>query len=148
MSDLVHPGACQPLSVQGCSLIILRQHQDDRGPLAVLGQGDAILPFPPQRIFLTHHATGSTRGEHAHRICAQLLLCPHGSLCVRIDDGRHHEVVRLDQPHLALYVPPMVWAEQFDHSPDAVLIVAASHPYDPADYLRNRAEWLKALRQT
>lgn len=148
MSDLVHPGASQALSVQGCSLITLRQHQDDRGPLAVLGQGEAVLPFSPQRLFLTHHATGSTRGEHAHRVCAQLLLCPHGSLRVRLDDGFHQEDVLLDQPHLALYVPPMIWAEQYDHSPDAVLLVAASHPYDPADYLRSRTEWLQALARS
>jgi UDP-2-acetamido-3-amino-2,3-dideoxy-glucuronate N-acetyltransferase len=148
MSDLVHPGSCQPLSVHGCSLITLRQHRDDRGPLAVLGQGEAVLPFSPQRLFLTHHATGTTRGEHAHRVCAQLLLCPHGSLRVRIDDGRRHEEVLLDQPHLALYVPPLVWAEQFDHSPDAVLIVAASHPYDATDYLRTRSDWLQALQQS
>ena len=146
-SDLVHKGSTSPLGVGGCQLITLRQHCDYRGPLAVLGQGDAPLPFAPQRIFLVHSATGTVRGEHAHRLCHQLLLCTHGSVRIRIDDGQHDRTIILNQPHLALHIPPMVWAEQDQHSPDAALLVLASHPYDPADYLRTRHAWLAALKE-
>ena len=144
-SDLVHIGSTTPLGVGACQLITLRQHSDHRGPLAVLGQGDAPLPFTPQRIFLVHHVTGPVRGEHAHRLCHQLLLCTHGSVRIRIDDGRHQHTITLNQPHLALHIPPMIWAEQDQHSPDAALLVLASHPYDPSDYLRSRQSWLAAL---
>lgn len=145
-SDLIHTGATTPLGVGGCKLITLRQHCDHRGPLAVLGQDNAPLPFAPQRLFLVHHVTGSVRGEHAHRLCHQLLLCTHGSVHVRIDDGHNERTIVLNQPHLALHVPPMIWAEQDQHSPDAALLVLASHPYDANDYLRTRDTWLAALR--
>ena len=31
----------------------------------------------------------------------------------------------------------MVWAAQYAHTEDAVLLVLASHPYDPNDYIRD-----------
>jgi hypothetical protein len=74
-----------------------------------------------------------------------VLVCTAGSLRVLVDDGVNREEILLSGPQEALYIPPMVWAEQFGHSPDAVLLVLASHPYDPDDYLRTRAAWLAAL---
>jgi UDP-2-acetamido-3-amino-2,3-dideoxy-glucuronate N-acetyltransferase len=142
--DLLHPGGRLDLQVRGACLITLRQHTDHRGPIAILGQGEATLPFEANRIFLTYNVTGG-RGAHAHRECQQLLLCPAGSVTILLDDGTTSERVTLSAPWQALYVPPMVWAEQYDHSPDAVLMVAASHPYAAEDYLRTLEEWRAAL---
>ena len=36
----------------------------------------------------------------------------------------------------------MVWASQFRYSPDAVLLVLASHPYDPDDYIRDYGDFV------
>lgn len=146
-TDLLHPGSTRQLRVRGAQLITLRQHCDDRGPIAILGQGDAALPFQARRIFLTYSVTGERRGAHAHRQCQQLLLCAAGSVTVLIDDGTHSEEITLSHPSQALYVPPMVWAEQFGHSPDAVLMVAASDDYDSTDYLRTRDDWRQALQE-
>jgi hypothetical protein len=41
----------------------------------------------------------------------------------------------------------MTWGSQYDYSPDAVLLVFASHFYDAADYIRNYDEFL-ALAMT
>lgn len=38
-------------------------------------------------------------------------------------------------------MPPMTWGGQFDYSPDAVLLVFASHYYDADDYIRDYAEF-------
>jgi hypothetical protein len=35
-----------------------------------------------------------------------------------------------------------VWGIQYKFSSDAVLLVFASHEYDPADYIRNYSEFL------
>jgi UDP-2-acetamido-3-amino-2,3-dideoxy-glucuronate N-acetyltransferase len=43
---------------------------------------------------------------------------------------------------VGIYVPPLVWASQFQYDPDAVLLVLASHPYDPDDYVRDYGEFL------
>jgi UDP-2-acetamido-3-amino-2,3-dideoxy-glucuronate N-acetyltransferase len=40
----------------------------------------------------------------------------------------------------------MVWATEYKHSADSRLMVFASHSYDPADYIRDYAEFLKAVR--
>ena len=54
------------------------------------------------------------------------------------------EEIVLDAPNLGLYLPPMVWAVQYQYSADAVLLVFASEHYDPADYIRDYDEFLAA----
>jgi len=63
------------------------------------------------------------------------------------DDGLHREQFLLDSPEKAVYIPPMVWALQYKHSADAVLLVLASDYYDPDDYIRDYAEFLKIANQ-
>ncbi len=82
-----------------------------------------------------------TRGEHAHRACHQFLVCTSGQVSAVVDDGRHRSEVCLDNPRTGLYVPPMVWGTQYNYSPDAVLLVFASEPYDAADYVRDYREF-------
>jgi hypothetical protein len=53
----------------------------------------------------------------------------------------------MDRPTLGIYIPPMVWAAEFDHSPDSRLLVFASHHYDPADYIREYDKYLAALKR-
>lgn len=143
---LHHPGSNRPTSVRGVRLITLVQHRDARGPLAILGQDAAQLPFAPVRIFFTYEANEQARGAHAHRGCEQILICTAGSLQVRVSDGEDEETITLCGPEQALYLGPMVWAEQFHHQPGTVLMVLASHPYDETDYLRDVAQWRQALK--
>jgi UDP-2-acetamido-3-amino-2,3-dideoxy-glucuronate N-acetyltransferase len=118
--------------------------QDLRGNLTV-GEIPADVPFAPQRYFLVHDVPSSeTRGAHAHRRCAQFLVCVAGACSVLVDDGLHRMEVRLDRPRLALYVPPMIWAVQYKYTSDAVLLVLASQPYDAADYIRDYDAFLAA----
>ena len=42
----------------------------------------------------------------------------------------------LSKPTLGIYVPPLVWGSQFRYEAGSVLLVLASHPYDPDDYIR------------
>lgn len=143
-SDNLH-GSTQSTSVRGVKRIQLVSRRDHRGPLAVLGQDEAPMPFIPQRFFFTYEANEHSRGAHAHRVCEQLLICTYGSLKVRVSDGVTEAVLDLSGPQNAIYIGPMVWAEQFGHTPGAVLMVMASHPYDEADYIRNHADWLAEL---
>jgi hypothetical protein len=39
----------------------------------------------------------------------------------------------------------MIWASEHLHSADSTLLVLASHPYDPADYIRDYAEYLTMI---
>ncbi len=138
-------GETQPAGVSGVKLIKLVQRGDQRGDLAILGQGEAPLPFVPVRLFLTYRSNELSRGAHAHRACEQLLICVTGKVKMLVDDGTHRKVIALTSPSEAVYIGPMVWAEEFDHSADAVILVLASLPYDEADYIRTHAEWQQAL---
>ncbi|WP_085811386.1 WxcM-like domain-containing protein [Sphingomonas sp. TZW2008] len=128
--------------VPGVELLTLRMAADMRGKLAVGQVGDG-LPFVPQRMFMVYDVPSrETRGEHAHRECHQLLMCVHGQCVAVADDGRKRQEFLLDASHKALYMPPRIWGTQYRYSEDAVLVVLASHAYDPADYVRDYREFL------
>src|SRR5690606_5093207 len=118
---------------------------DLRGSLSV-GEFGRDLPFVPQRYFLVFGVPSrETRGEHAHRACHQFLVCTHGSVRVLADDGRGRREFLLDSPDAGLHLPPMTWGTQFQYSPDAVLLVLASHAYDAGDYIRDYDEFLSLV---
>lgn len=133
-------------SVKGVTLHTFPTVQDIRGTLSV-GEFEKEVPFNPQRYFLVYGVpTAETRGEHAHLNCHQFLIAVNGSLHVVADDGDTREEVVLDQRNRGLYLPPMTWGIQYRYSPDAVLLVFASHYYDAADYIRDYGEFLRLVR--
>jgi hypothetical protein len=42
----------------------------------------------------------------------------------------------------------MIWGTQYDYSQDALLLVLASDPYDPDDYIRDPDVFFGATAQT
>jgi UDP-2-acetamido-3-amino-2,3-dideoxy-glucuronate N-acetyltransferase len=130
------------LRVAGASLHRLVRADDLRGSL-VSGELESHIPFAPQRFFSVMHVPSKdVRGAHAHRVCEQFLVCLAGSVAVVLDDGRVREEVALESPQLGLYVPPLVWSVQYRYTRDAILLVLASHPYEPRDYIRDYDEFL------
>jgi acetyltransferase-like isoleucine patch superfamily enzyme/dTDP-4-dehydrorhamnose 3,5-epimerase-like enzyme len=135
----------EPTRVAGVVVHDLPLVHDLRGNLTV-GEVPADVPFSPKRYFLVLDVpTGETRGSHAHRECAQFLVCVTGSCAVVVDDGTNRLEIALDRPSRALYIPPMVWATQYKYTRDAVLLVLASHSYDARDYIRDYDEFLTAV---
>jgi len=131
--------------VRGVRVQRMRQVEDLRGRLSA-GQYDDDLPFIPHRYFLVFDVPGKeVRGEHAHRVCEQFLVCVRGSVTVVVDDGQVSEEIVLNATDTGLYVPPLVWAVQYRYSEDALLLVLASHAYDPADYIRDYDEFLSEV---
>jgi UDP-2-acetamido-3-amino-2,3-dideoxy-glucuronate N-acetyltransferase len=130
------------LRVRGVSLHRLVRANDLRGSL-VSGEVETHIPFEPLRFFSVMEVPSKyVRGAHAHRRCEQFLICQAGSVAVVLDDGRVREEVVLDDPGLGLYLPPMVWGIQYRYTPDALLLVLASRPYEAADYIRDYDEFL------
>lgn len=132
-----------PVGSGSAALWPLTRVRDLRGSLAAAEfAGD--LPFVPSRAFFVFDVPGErVRGEHAHRVCEQFLICVHGSVRVLVDDGRNRVDVGLESPDVGLHVPPLVWAVQYRFSGDAVLAVLASHAYDPDDYIRDYEDFLE-----
>lgn len=129
-------------SVSGVKLHRLPRYQDLRGALSV-GEFSKDLPFQPKRYFLVFDVPSQeTRGEHAHRICHQFLICVKGSVRVLADDGTRREEFTLDSPSVGLHLPPMIWGTQYQYSPGAVLLVFASEGYDSDEYIRHYDEFI------
>jgi dTDP-4-dehydrorhamnose 3,5-epimerase-like enzyme len=135
------------LEVNGTRLYDLPLVTDLRGRLSFAEYGQ-LLPFIPKRYFLVMDVPGKeVRGEHAHRICHQFLVCVKGSCSVVVDDGSHRAEILLNRPNMGLHVPPMVWATEYKYSTDAVLMVLASEVYDANDYIRDYDVFLREISQ-
>jgi dTDP-4-dehydrorhamnose 3,5-epimerase-like enzyme len=112
-------------------LFDLPTFRDARGALTVL---DDRLPFPVKRLFWIYSADGLSRGGHRHHKTRQAFIAVAGSVVVHLDDGQMLNDIVLDCPQQCLLVEPKDW-HTMSFGPSSILLVAASHPYDRADYV-------------
>lgn len=135
-------GTSEAMGHRGVRMIDVAVHADLRGSL--VATEFTTLPFVPARTFAVFAVPSKeVRGAHAHRTCEQLLTCVAGSVKVAWDDGECRGEVTLDTPNTSLYVPAWVWCMQYQFSEDSVLLVHASLPYDPSDYIRTYDEFMR-----
>lgn len=113
-------------------VIRLPTHSDQRGRLTVI---DRILPFGIARVYYMYAGTGAPRGGHRHRKTVQALVSVTGSCVVEWNNGRQKGVETIDAPDKLLLVEPEDWHVMRDFSSDSVLLVLASEPFDPDDYI-------------
>jgi acetyltransferase-like isoleucine patch superfamily enzyme len=125
------------LAVGASELWQMRHYVDMRGELSPMEFG-SDLPFLPQRSFVVYGVpTADVRGSHAHKLCHQFLIAIHGKVTVTLNDGAQSDEVTLGEPTVGLWLPPMVWATQRQFEAGTKLLVFASLPYDPDDYIRD-----------
>lgn len=134
--------------VSGVRVHTLKHVEDMRGDLCV-AEWNKDLPFTPARIFFVYNVPNSrVRGEHAHKTCEQFLVSVKGAVSVVVDDSKQREEFVLDKPWVGLHLPARIWGVQYNYTQDAVLMVIASHPYDPDDYLRDYDQFLAFVNST
>jgi dTDP-4-dehydrorhamnose 3,5-epimerase-like enzyme len=138
---LVPPLGSIAIRVRGVTICRLPEFEDLRGSL-IVGELGSQVPFEPRRVFIVHNVpTRHVRGEHAHRVQHQFIVCLKGACTLVVDDGRVREKVVLDAPTIGVHVPPLVWSTQYGFSPKAMVLVLASDKYDPSEYIRDYAEF-------
>jgi acetyltransferase-like isoleucine patch superfamily enzyme/dTDP-4-dehydrorhamnose 3,5-epimerase-like enzyme len=138
--EIPHEPGARASRVEGVAIHRLPLIRDLRGLLTVADPA----PFEVKRFFLVFDVPSrDVRGEHAHRRLHQFLVCVHGECRLIVDDGSSKEEIVLDAPQIGVHVPPMIWTVQYRHTADAVLLALASEVYDPADYIRDYAEFLR-----
>jgi len=137
-------GKGRTVTVKSVECFELPEVEDLRGALT-FGEIGKTVPFEVKRYFLVYHVPSQVRGEHAHKKLHQFLICVHGRCHLLVDDGMNREEFVLDRPTLGVHVPPMVWAAQYQYTPDAVLLVLASDSYDAADYIRDYNDFLRSV---
>ncbi len=119
---------------------------DERGKLVVV-EGGRDIPFEIARAFYIYGSDSTVvRGKHANRNSEFVLVNVAGKSKVMITDGTHKEIVELNKPMEAVYIPKMIWKEMYDFSPDSVLLVLANTHYDGNEYIRNFDEYLEIMK--
>lgn len=136
------------MGIDECSQIELPEIPDRQGNLAV-AEGEDHVPFPIARVFFVYDVPEwAARGGHAHRALEQAVFCLAGRMELTVDDGRRRRGVVLEDPRRGLYLPPMVWHDIGGFAPGTVYMALASAEFEEADYIRDRAEFLRAARIT
>lgn len=127
-------------------LISFKDLGDERGNLVVIEGEGMDIPFDIKRVFYIYGSDATVvRGQHANRVSEFLLVNVGGSSKVRVDNGHEEKVIVLDKPGMGLYLPPMLWKDMYDFSPDSILLVMASTHYDGGEYIRDYKEYLKEM---
>lgn len=116
---------------------------DFRGQLSVAQTGSTI-PFEIRRVYWIHGTkAGVSRGFHAHKKLKQICICMAGSVRMDVFDGRNSASVILRPEHGGLEIPPKLWHEMHDFSPDCVLAVLTDTEYCESDYIRDRQKFIQ-----
>lgn len=119
---------------------------DERGSL-VIADGGIDIPFDPKRVFYIFGSDSTiVRGCHANKYSEFFLINVAGTSKIKIKNGKGDEAVFLmDRPHIGLHIPPMIWKEMYDFSPNSVLLCLASTHYDPDEYIKDYDEYVRII---
>ena len=128
-------------------MLTFSQHGDERGHLVVV-EGEQDIPFVVKRIFYMYGSDRNVvRGQHANRRSEFVLINVSGQSKIRVDDGLGNEAVfSLNRPHTGIYLPPMIWKDMYDFSPDSILLVLSSEHYDAEEYIRDHDEFVREVQ--
>ena len=126
---------------KGGQLITLPLISDSRGALA-FGECEKHIPFKIERVFWTYNITdGLSRGNHAHRTCSMVIFPLGGCFKMEVDDGYDKIVLKMNDPHIGILIPPLVWCKLYDFTPNAACVSLASEPYTAEDYIHDYNEF-------
>ena len=128
-----------------CRLLTFKDLGDERGKLVVI-EGETDIPFEIKRVFYIYGSDSDVvRGQHANKESEFVLVNVAGKSKVRITDGLGEQIVDLNKPMQAVYIPKMVWKDMYAFSEDSVLLVLANTHYDGKEYIRDYDEYLKLM---
>jgi len=123
-------------------IIQFEVHSNSSGNLCVYESDDGV-PFDIKRIFTVMAKKNEIRGNHAHKICQQLLVCVSGEIEVICDDGLNQRIYRLSKMGKGLLIPAGMWATEKYINEGSVLMVLCDRIYDKNDYIFNYEEFKK-----
>jgi len=126
-------------TVNDVLLFSLREYYDNGYLIPITSKQD--VPFNMKRIFYVSGVHDNvSRGNHAHKLCSQVLVALEGTLDVFCYDGTNHREIVLDKRNLALLVPKGIWSHEI-YRKDTALLVMCDHIYDPKEYIKDLDEY-------
>ena len=131
-----------------CCKNLLKIIEDDRGTTTCFNDLTDI-PFKVHRLLhIDNVPNGTTRGEHAHKNCTQLLACTKGKVTVTTTELSEDKTSLVEKTQTLtppgatwtdtdfLVIPPLTWSKQ-TYEDDASLAVICSRKYDEDSYIRD-----------
>ena len=125
-------------------IIDFKNISDHRGCLTAI-EGAQDIPFEIKRIFYMHHVS-QKRGGHAHIDTDQVLIPIHGSLRVKLFNGKETEVYVMDDCTKGLYIPHLYFTDMDEFAPETVCLVLSSTHYDMSRSLRSLEDFMSYLK--
>lgn len=107
---------------------------DKRGSLSVI---EKEIGFDIKRVFYIYDVK-DTRGGHAHHKTKVALICLNGICEVIIHTADSKHTYTLNSPKTCLILEPHEWHTMENFSSQAILLVLASEPYNPDDYITEK----------
>lgn len=90
------------------------------------------------RIFFIYNVPKKIKiGVHAYKKTKQVLICVSGSIKISCFNVKNKAEYELNNAEDALYVPPNIWKETYNHFSNAVVLVLSSLEYNENDYVRD-----------
>lgn len=128
-----------------CHLVQLNAFGDARGALVPLEVGKEV-PFAIKRVYYVYDTKRDVpRGFHAHKSLEQLLICVTGACKIKVDNGKETQFFDLNTPEKALYIGKNIWREMHNFSQGCVLMVLASEPYNPDEYIHDYNTFIRSI---
>ena len=124
---------------------ILKTFTDNRGSLTIAEEGIDV-PFRIERVYWIHGVPqGQERGKHSNKVSWEYVVAVNGCVEITLEDKNGRETYILDSKEKGLVIPPDTWDEIRNFSPDAILLVLASHSYDETAYINSYEEFLQYI---
>jgi dTDP-4-dehydrorhamnose 3,5-epimerase-like enzyme len=127
------------------TIISFKNIKDSRGCLTAI-EGEQDIQFEIKRIFYMHHVT-EDRGGHAHIDTDQVLIPIHGSLKVKLFNGKETEEYVMNDCTKGLYIPRLYFTDMYDFTPETVCLVLSSTHYDMSRSLRSMDAYMSYLNE-
>ena len=119
----------------------ISNYSEENGHLIFI-EGTNDIYFSIERVFVVYASLGQIRGQHAHKECSQFLVCLHGEVVVKCNDGKSSSMFLLKNPTQGILIPPGIWAEQVYKEENSILMVLCDREYNEGDYIRDFNEFL------
>lgn len=107
-------------------------NSDSRGDLTAIDFSE--LEMNPRRVFWVRNIPiGTTRGQHFHKLCNQLLVCMNGSVKINISLPNGIRFCDTLVQNSAVFLPANHFVEYTFLDSDSELLVLADQFFDPRD---------------
>ena len=134
------------MKLEEVKLLNLPKILDKRGNLSFL-ESENHLPFEIKRVYWIYDVPGGeVRGGHAFKKQKEFIIALSGSLDVVVFDGLEEKTFSLNRSYYGLYIPQGYWRHMRNFSTNTQVLVASSTIFNNDDYIRNKEEYIKFIK--